>query len=619
MSVNFDWQIDEDEQELGRKNKRGQPGKTWLRWLFLAMCTAILIVWGWGQWQIIREQQQTRLALQTVVDEQAAFWQIGAVAEFLAQAPPNAVWQADQFRSENINFWLGNPQITDFERQEGEIWANATWELPGGETRQRALFFEERPSGIVLRDSAYQFWGIPRREVTPWGTMRLYEADRVWRETFLTVLQEAAQSTCAADCPPLSVEISSRFAVKADVFIWPSPRLWGLDEQGNPPVAYWQGLRQAVTSYMAPADITFAVPAGQVNLYQELAAVYETESGRRVEIVSQDQWADPAEMVAQVDGAAITPTLEMIQSGSIQELTDLAYSDGDFDNADYYEQIWQGGFWRERMWMLPQSARLSLLYVDRELYRAFEQPLPTNTWTWDQLWADSEVFLDAGQVTWALATPNQDWLYSLAYNAGNRCVERVTINCSPRLRQQDVAAALEQFAIYHDQVPQYSGLSARDVAIAYQNEISLQTRRSAVWVDEPLQYEQNFLSRAARVLPYPGTGDFPGVTPLWVDGYIITSAADSPQAVWDWLTFLSYRYLVRTSRHIPARPSVAAAVGYWDGLPKPLADTMIAGFPYARPVLLAEREIFTDDLLDQVGEGQLSPTEAAAQCEWCIR
>jgi hypothetical protein len=132
-------------------------------------------------------------------------------------------------------------------------------------------------------------------------------------------------------------------------------------------------------------------------------------------------------------------------------------------------------------------------------------------------------------------------------------------------------------------------------------------RQAAIWVDEPVRYEHHLLISGIGVVPFPGRPRFggiaSGVTPLWVHGGFISQQSNHPQAVWSWLAFLSDRPLNATLRYVPARPSVAGQGNFWEILPRPLGNAMRVAFPFARPVLISEQGLISDEELSEV-EGQ---------------
>ncbi len=626
MGLQFDWHIDEEADQEPGGGRGGFNFRRWRRWLWALVVfgLAAAAFWGWGEWRIRQNRLVEQARLQAVLDRPVAAFEAGDGPVFFAELPPDPSWQAEQLKPLNMGFWAGRPAVTDFERRDGEIWANVTWTDSSGIERQRVVFFEDREGSPVLLDRSQSFWGEVRQYQEPWGTLRISAADLPWQEEINRRVSTVMFELCAEiDCLPLTVAISDRSFASANAaqLILVSPRVWGLDASGEPDDRYWELLESQLREQLQPAPITFAVPAAQLRSYSDLARSYEQlfSPGRQVELVTLESLpVDPAVLLSQVDGATLTPTRELIAAGLVYDLSDLIATDPSFDQEDYYEQLWQGGRWRERMWFLPQTARLSMIYYDREMFRRAERPFPRPDWTWEELWADARFFTGRGDTAWGLVALDHDLLYSLAYNAGNSCDREVTVFCSPRLRAQDVAAAYAAYRSLADLLPDMTALTTREKQNYFMTQISVSSRNTALWVDEPLLYEQHFLSRAAGVVAFPGSATFGGVTPLHIEGNMISGLTDRPQAVWQWLKFLSYQYLIRQDRQVPGRPSVAAAHRYWETLPPELSRTMREAFPYARPILLAEIGTFNDEVLAQVLSGELSPAQAG-QIEPAVR
>jgi ABC-type glycerol-3-phosphate transport system substrate-binding protein len=136
-------------------------------------------------------------------------------------------------------------------------------------------------------------------------------------------------------------------------------------------------------------------------------------------------------------------------------------------------------------------------------------------------------------------------------------------------------------------------------------------RKAAVWVDSPVNYEFYLLLAPVGVVSFPGSDRFDGIMPLWLRGSFISQHSERPLAVWQWLKFLSYQ--APAPRFIPARPSVAAEMGYWTILPRPLDDVMRTAFPFARPVTIEEKSMLTWEQVTAVVSGKSTPLQAAQQ------
>jgi len=339
-------------------------------------------------------------------------------------------------------------------------------------------------------------------------------------------------------------------------------------------------------------------------------------------------------LALEFDGASVPPTETMLVAGQVHDLTDYIRSDPDFDKGDFYEQIWQGTLWRERNWFMPEAAGMKVLYYDKEAYRAAEYPEPPSRWTWEEMAQDvSTISTEQAQpseLAWGYLDVGLDSLFSYAYNWDNQCSETATVFCQTPLKTENVAAALDwygQMAGHPGLMPDLTGqlldvfsqtqMSTMESIVGEEQQAILllnfqgSRRKAAVWVDSPVNYEFNLLLSPVGIASFPGSDRFDGITPLWLDGSFISQQSERPLAVWQWLKFLSYQ--PPTARFIPARPSVAAEMGYWATLPRPLGDVMRTAFPFARPVTIEEQGMLTWEQVTAVIKEELTASEAAQQ------
>ncbi|MCA9923457.1 MAG: hypothetical protein KC421_13850, partial [Anaerolineales bacterium] len=210
---------------------------------------------------------------------------------------------------------------------------------------------------------------------------------------------------------------------------------------------------------------------------------------------------------------------------------------------------------------------------------------------------------------WGFLDVGRDSLFAYAYNESNRCQRA---NCPTSLQPQHIEAALRwyQQMVQRDRMPDVSSLSP------YEREEFLLSKQSArrhaaIWVDEPVLYENHLLLDGIGVAPFPGLDLFDGTTPLWVDGNFISAGSERPYAVWQWLSFLSQAPPLTGFRRIPARPSIATQTGFWLALPRQLADPMRAAFNSARPVTIEDKLLFLPEQVTAVTTSNLSPAAAA--------
>jgi ABC-type glycerol-3-phosphate transport system substrate-binding protein len=509
------------------------------------------------------------------------------------------------------------------------VWANLNW-TDAGVTRQRIAFFSKENGGIYQTATDNAYWGKLIVQDTVWGHLRIFEADQNWAGKINAFIADTVGDVCQADCItenlPLTVTVGDDFAetAVANQIHIPSPRLLALDEHGQPDPIFWEQLKRQIEDRLTPAVIRFAVLGyrvweGETPIDYEIAATRFMEANPhiRVEIVNLETWpADSTTLALNYDGAAVSPTEAMITQGLVQDLTDFINTDLIFNQGDFYEQIWQGAAWQDRTWFVPQGARMRVLFYDKNAYEHAGLPEPSLRWTWDEMAHDIAVLADSqlsdNYLQWGFLDTGLDSLYSYAYNWNNHCTEAVTVLCQNALQPSNISAALAWYQKlvddpgYTPDLTQFTDEADRQFVMwGFQGA----KREAVIWVDLPNNYESQLLLEPIGVVPFPGSDRFDGITPLWVAGSFISSESKRPFATWQWLKFLSNQR--PPPRMIPARPSVANAIGYWNLLPRDLGNVMRTAFPFARPVTISDQTYLSRERVTAVISGNATTTQAA--------
>ncbi|MFQ5436212.1 MAG: ABC transporter substrate-binding protein, partial [Anaerolineae bacterium] len=614
MKNEFDWQIDIEEEEWGEPEKpppaRRQINPVWFMVVSTILVVGVLGGWFAGRRQVERSEADLSQSVQAVLDlERDAFLKGDGDLYFSVMAD-DPVWQAAQLRSENLAPVRAGYTVTRAQAQDDFIWANLSWE-ENGRSHQRIAFFQRQNGRLQHVPTDPNYWGKTMHLSQEWGKLTYSEIDEPFAADIAATAKKLMADTCAVQCIPDRLPVTlilttdfSRTAAANTIHL-PSPRLLTLDANGRPDGRYQEHLRQAITDYLTPATIRFALPPFAVsdehllNYNQAAAAFMAANPHITIELVQLETLPDDLSELTQFDGAAVTPTADMITAGLVLDLTDFAHSDADFHPNDFYELAWQGAVWRDRLWFVPQMADLRLLYYDKAAYQLAQRPEPSWQWNWADMETDMAAMIAAqppGSVmNWGFLDVGRDSLFAYAYNESKRCRQD---NCPATLQPQQVHAALNwyQQMIQQNRMPDVSTLTP------YQREEFLLSKQSArrhaaIWVDEPVLYENHLLLDAIGVAPFPGLNLFDGTTPLWVDGSFISATSTRPAAVWQWLVFLSDVPPLTGFRRIPARPSIAAQTGFWFTLPRQLADPMRAAYNNARPVTIGDQLYFTPEQL----------------------
>ncbi|MCB8926744.1 MAG: extracellular solute-binding protein [Ardenticatenaceae bacterium] len=627
MSERFDWQIGEEEDDLtlpaDTAVSRNSPP-----WFWLALLVVLLAAGGWlwrsAQNRLAQAEQNAIQLAQAALDFEREAYLAGDGDLFFSFQSSEPDWFAAQLLPLNGRPYHHAPTITHAEQHENTIWANLQW-TEGTQTLQRVAFWQIQPDGSLIRQpTAPGFWGSSTFTDYAWGRLRYSQTDADLAEQIGDHITERILTLCVADCPtaerPFTITLAPYFqeTAVADQLSLPSPRLIGLDENGAPSDLFWQLVDGRIADRFSPITLRFGVPPSDYPLidYETAAARFMALNPRiTIELVPLENAQPTLAELATLDAVGLPPTAELLAAGAVRDLTPLMQTDTTFDRADFYEQLWQGAWWRERMWFMPLAGRMNVIYYDKNAYRDAEQPEPTLRWTWQEMETDmTAVSLGTesqnGALEWGFLDVGPDALFSYAYNWNNQC-EEATVRCDQPLTPEAIAATLDWYrtlAGQPGQIADFTQMTELERAGVLSNWQSAR-RRAAIWVESPLLYELRFQLNPLGVLPFPGSNRFDGITPLWVNGAFITSGSERPYATWQWLKFLSYQPPSARYRLVPARPSVATSSQFWGRLPHDLGNAMRTAFPFSRPVLIEEQHLFDWEMLTAVQNG-LAPETA---------
>jgi ABC-type glycerol-3-phosphate transport system substrate-binding protein len=635
MSERFDWQIGEEEDELTLPPETAVSPKPF-PWFWPVLTAVLFVTAGWlwraAQNRLAEAERNAIQLAQAALDFEREAYLAGDGDLFFSFQSPELDWFATQLLPLNGRLYRDTPTVTHAEQRENFISANLQWQ-EGGQTYQRVAFWQLQPDGSLRRQpTAPGYWGSPTFADYSWGTLRYSQTDADLAEQIGLHVANRLTTLCGTGCPtatqPLTLSLAPHFqeTAAADQLNLPSPRLVGLDENGAPSDLFWELLDGRLADRFGQITLRFGIPANDFPLldYETAAAQFMAQHPRiTIELVRLQTEQPSLADLAALDAVGVTPTAELLAAGGVRDLTNMMQTDGRFDRADFYEQLWQGAWWRGRMWLMPLAGRMNVLYYDKNAYRDANQPEPTLRWTWEEMEADMTAVSHGSTaqnetLAWGFLDVGPDALFSYAYNWNNAC-EEATVRCDQPLTPDAVTATL---AWYHalagqpGQIADFTMMSDLERAGVLSNWQSAR-RRAAIWVESPLLYELRFQLNPMGVVPFPGSDRFDGITPLWVQGAFITMGSERPYAAWEWLKFLTYQPPSARFRTVPARPSVANSSQFWARLPHDLGNAMRTAFPFSRPVLIEEQYLFSWEMLTAVQTG--TPPEQAAQLRPRVR
>ncbi|MFZ1396007.1 MAG: hypothetical protein WAS33_03870, partial [Candidatus Promineifilaceae bacterium] len=428
-------------------------------------------------------------------------------------------WFAAQLSPLNGRPYRHTPTITHAEQHDDFIWANVQWR-EAAQTFQRVAFWQIQPDGSLIRQpTAPGFWGSSTFTDYAWGRLRYSQTDADLAGQIGDRITERIRTLCMADCPsaerPFTLSLAPNFqeTAAADQLAIPSPRLVGLDENGAPSELFWELVDGRIADHFGQVTLRFGVPLSDYPLidYETAAAQFTAKNPRiRIELVPLASAQPPLAELASLDAVGAAPTADLLAAGTVRDLTPMMQTDTNFDRADFYEQLWQGTWWRERMWFMPLAGRMNVIYYDKNAYRDANQPEPTLRWTWQEMEADmTAVSLGTespnGALEWGFLDVGPDALFSYAYNWNNQC-EEATVRCDQPLTPEAVAAALTWYSALAGQpgqIADFTQMSDLERAGVMSNWQSAR-RRAAIWVESPLLYELRYQLSPLGVLPFPG-------------------------------------------------------------------------------------------------------------------
>ncbi|MGB1249423.1 MAG: extracellular solute-binding protein [Candidatus Promineifilaceae bacterium] len=611
MSVDFDWQVSDDEFEETEHRMRSTP--PWVRWGLMSLFLVVMGAIGGGLWwQVYSAELQLKQSTQFVLDlEHQAYLDGDGDLLFSVYDPDDLAFQSAQLRPDQQAVHAAGVEVTHAEQHEDIVWANASWEQDGI-ARQRITFFEQTENGLrhIATDLAY--WGDWNETAFDWGALRLRAADVQWAtpisKRIKTALLRASVINRIGEPPTVVIRDDFEVSTLANVINYPSPRLLGLDAEGALSEAYLDSLEQTISRHFRPIKLRFAVPrrASSDVLIQHLERFAEAFSAEHTshrftfEFVIIDPFQDPAEWLPTIDAALWPVTEAAIKQGHLYDLTQLASNDAAFDHGDFYDQAWRGAWWDERMWMIPWSTSLNLTYYDRQPFRDFDVPQPESTWTWEELDASLVQLVAAQPNKRSFIDPSRDTLYAYAYAQDTSCYNRE--DCVPALTKKGVTAALAWYRklVVEDQVAfDLSALPTDEARLSATLRALSAHKDVAVWIDTPMLYEYQLGLQTTVVVPQmPISAETPLVLPVHVNGMLISQATEYPYWTWQWIKFLSHQNPPSDLRRsIPARPSVARQSEFWEWMPEPLAKPMQAALPYSRPMLIGDERYLSWEML----------------------
>jgi len=244
----------------------------------------------------------------------------------------------------------------------------------------------------------------------------------------------------------------------------------------------------------------------------------------------------------------------------ILNLQPLLDADPEFPLDDFYPQALAVSRWEGDLWALPYAMNLLVLSYNKDLFDAAGVAYPQPSWTWDDFLEKAVVLTKGEGATkqFGFTVIQIDQIRQFVQQQGGPLLD-VTVN-PPRPRFDD-PAVVEATRRLADLVRVYDVMEPippPQNAAAHFDEMSRRDAmrdmgKVAMWTEI-----SEAIGREDTVKLYKGTVPLPqGEGSVDLSGYFSYISADTehPEACWEWIKFLSGRYLKRGT--IPTRRTLA--------------------------------------------------------------
>lgn len=641
MGLDFDWTTTDGEHNEAVVGTVRTRSRSW-RIIFIGFgAVAVLALLLWAGYLIVQRRALAELeqaaSLYQQLQRQAINSRNGELFQSINATTP--AWLSTQLQPRSWQVHLQNPQVNAVQAHHEGLMATLQWP-DNAAIQQRYVFFTWRNNALIQAPIPIDYWGDIMTIQQPWGRLTLRQVDQPWAAEIARFTSSTIETLCNASCRedrlPFSLTIRSSLSTTAAPrqVVVPSPRLLALDSSGAPAPLFWQELERQLYNQLTSAQVQFAAPQSLVEKLQRLAAEFMVDNPAiQVEIVALETLPqEPDQLLSAVDGAFLLPTVPMITSGLIHDLSDFAASDPQIEEGDFDQRIWQAAHWNERLWMLPQSTTMRIFFYNRAAVETigFDR-VPTEDWArFTRLLTLLQNHIKLPNNSAILFDGEADLL--AAYVAHLHCPERPSTTASRNEAQQLHASCMGgvESASWAEGLAWYKSAVVEDRTIlnlsgtpAKEREyLALQIKslplRAVLWPENPASFEHYQELHRLGIVPLPGAAGA-RTAPLRIHGSVISQQADNPQAVWQWINHLTFERPLVATRDIPARRSVAAATNFWATLPEPLQGLMQEEFEQARPVLLQEAAYLEWQNLEPLMSGESSANELAQQLsnpEW---
>jgi multiple sugar transport system substrate-binding protein len=320
-----------------------------------------------------------------------------------------------------------------------------------------------------------------------------------------------------------------------------------------------------------PAIITFAYPTPDTEHYQQLLA----EFSERYPHITVELQPKPWDMLGGINVGEADVFVSsqfalnwLQEQGGLLNLTpfiegDSLSRDESFDVSDYYRGT-IGLYTREgKTWAIPAGVDMMVMYYSLDLFDGRQVPYPENGWTWDDFLETTAALRDPTSEVFGYA-PNLDLFDPLTfiYQRGGRIFDDLE---NPTRTTFDDPLTIEALDWYTRLIFDYNVAPTPEQVRTLFGSGGVRTGivQNMVGVWSGMLSDRGGRSWPAEWAMRWGMVQLPqdahAATLTLVEGYYISSQTESPEACWNWISFLSQHI---SGRQAPVRRSLAESPDY---------------------------------------------------------
>lgn len=344
---------------------------------------------------------------------------------------------------------------------------------------------------------------------------------------------------------------------------------------------FWRSFFDQGTSPDSDGDVTITFAAARIyqSAYEPLINEFHTlHPTMQIAFVPLSDSLTGMDDMRELATAADTTVLPVLPQGAeVHYFLDLGAqldSDISLDKSAFWPGAFSGCESSGRTVGLPVAVGASLILYDGATFDEAGLSHPAPGWTWDDFRRAADVLAQG---------PDSQ---TARYGFVDRALPLVLLGplTDALLKSQDsasAAAALAQGISWYVDLVRAGAIPvfATDEDPVAASELLINARRAAMWVGGLGDYARlrAELGDQIGIAPYPVLGPDKSSSSNRVRAtcLVVSAGTAHPQEAWQWVSFLTTRPIVQAQPdQVPARPSVAEAIGYWQTLDAPSAAAL---------------------------------------------